>query len=67
MLSYLRTGTPYALWADTPRGFAEDILGVATGPGSARARIRARFPAPVPALRCGPFTCGCGEESLPEG
>ncbi|MFG2986191.1 hypothetical protein ACGFYQ_33905 [Streptomyces sp. NPDC048258] len=27
VLAYLRAGTPYALWADTPSGFAEDILG----------------------------------------
>lgn len=43
VLSYLRTGTPYALWADTPPGFAEDVLGIAAGPGSARARIPAWF------------------------
>jgi len=30
VLSYLRHGTPYALWADTLAGFAEDILGVTT-------------------------------------
>ncbi|GHH22307.1 hypothetical protein [Streptomyces lanatus] len=30
VLSYLRHGTPYALWVDTLAGFAEDILGVAT-------------------------------------
>ncbi|MFE6639554.1 hypothetical protein ACFVFT_38430 [Streptomyces tendae] len=29
-LSYLRHGTPYALWADTPSGFIEDVLGVRT-------------------------------------
>lgn len=27
VLSYLGSGTPYALWADTPSGFAEDVLG----------------------------------------
>jgi hypothetical protein len=30
VLSYLRHGTPYALWADTLAGFAEDVLGVTT-------------------------------------
>ncbi|MFE7570473.1 hypothetical protein ACFU76_26465 [Streptomyces sp. NPDC057539] len=30
VLSYLRRGTPYALWADTLTGFAEDVLGVTT-------------------------------------
>lgn len=30
VLSYLRHGTPYTLWADTLAGFAEDILGVTT-------------------------------------
>ncbi|MFN1193317.1 hypothetical protein ACK03K_34200 [[Kitasatospora] papulosa] len=30
VLSYLRHGTPFALWADTLAGFAEDILGVTT-------------------------------------
>ena len=30
VLSYLRHGTPYALWADTVAGFAEDVLGVTT-------------------------------------
>ncbi|GAA5070685.1 hypothetical protein [Streptomyces similanensis] len=30
VLSYLRHGTPYALWADTLAGFAEDVLGVST-------------------------------------
>ncbi|MET9776210.1 hypothetical protein ABZ023_18450 [Streptomyces sp. NPDC006367] len=28
VLSYLRHGTPYILWADTLTGFAQDILGV---------------------------------------
>ncbi|MFI7415301.1 hypothetical protein ACIBU0_42375 [Streptomyces sp. NPDC049627] len=26
VLSYLRHGTPYRLWADTPGGFAQDVL-----------------------------------------
>lgn len=26
VLSYLRTGTTYALWTDTPGGFAQDVL-----------------------------------------
>ncbi|MGW5465071.1 hypothetical protein [Streptomyces sp. NPDC003996] len=30
VLSYLRHGTPYALWADTLAGFAEDVLGAPT-------------------------------------
>ncbi|MEU1273475.1 hypothetical protein [Streptomyces sp. NPDC005799] len=30
VLSYLRHGTPYALWADTLPGFAEDVLGATT-------------------------------------
>ncbi|MER6616336.1 hypothetical protein [Streptomyces xantholiticus] len=30
VLSYLRHGTPYAPWADTLAGFAEDVLGVST-------------------------------------
>ncbi|MFM9647799.1 hypothetical protein ACKI1S_16825 [Streptomyces galilaeus] len=30
VLSYLRHGTPYALWADTLAGFGEDVLGVST-------------------------------------
>ncbi|MFJ1552767.1 hypothetical protein [Streptomyces mirabilis] len=30
VLSYLGHGTPYALWADTLAGFAEDVLGVTT-------------------------------------
>jgi hypothetical protein len=30
VLSYLRHGTPYALWADTLAGFAEDVLGITT-------------------------------------
>ncbi|MCG8971810.1 hypothetical protein [Streptomyces sp. CL12-4] len=30
VLSYLRHGTPYAPWADTLAGFAEDVLGVTT-------------------------------------
>ncbi|MER6109312.1 hypothetical protein [Streptomyces hirsutus] len=30
VLAYLRHGTPYALWADTLAGFAEDVLGVTT-------------------------------------
>ncbi|MFF4057671.1 hypothetical protein ACFYZ0_18180 [Streptomyces sp. NPDC001708] len=30
VLSYLRHGTPYALWADTPSGFIEDVLAVRT-------------------------------------
>ncbi|MFJ4880143.1 hypothetical protein ACIP93_33715 [Streptomyces sp. NPDC088745] len=30
VLTYLRCGTPYALWADTLAGFAEDILGTTT-------------------------------------
>lgn len=30
VLSYLRHGTPYALWADTLAGFAEDVLGTPT-------------------------------------
>ncbi|MEV8405113.1 hypothetical protein AB0R12_04685 [Streptomyces niveus] len=30
VLSYLRRGTPYALWTDTLTGFAEDVLGVTT-------------------------------------
>ncbi|MGW2496208.1 hypothetical protein ACWCV2_17120 [Streptomyces pseudogriseolus] len=29
VLSYLRHGTPYRLWADTLTGFAEDVLGIA--------------------------------------
>ncbi|MEU3281442.1 hypothetical protein [Streptomyces antibioticus] len=30
VLSYLRHGTPYALWSDTLAGFAEDVLGITT-------------------------------------
>lgn len=30
VLSYLRHGTPFALWADTLAGFAEDVLGITT-------------------------------------
>ncbi|MFF8789172.1 hypothetical protein [Streptomyces sp. NPDC015125] len=30
VLSYLRHGTPYVLWADTLAGFAEDFLGITT-------------------------------------
>jgi hypothetical protein len=30
VLSYLRHGTPYGLWADTLAGFATDVLGVTT-------------------------------------
>jgi hypothetical protein len=30
VLSYLRHGTPYTLWADTLAGFAEDVLGAGT-------------------------------------
>ncbi|MFD7501580.1 hypothetical protein [Streptomyces sp. NPDC059850] len=30
VLSYLRHGTPYAVWADSLDGFAEDVLGVTT-------------------------------------
>ncbi|MEU2969033.1 hypothetical protein ABZ687_29150 [Streptomyces ardesiacus] len=30
VLSHLRHGTPYALWADTPSGFIEDVLAVRT-------------------------------------
>ncbi|MFM9629802.1 MULTISPECIES: hypothetical protein [Streptomyces] len=30
VLSYLRHGTPYVLWADNLAGFAKDVLGVAT-------------------------------------
>lgn len=30
VLSYLRHGTPYALWSDTLAGFVEDVLGVTT-------------------------------------
>ncbi|MFE7072604.1 hypothetical protein ACFU96_21235 [Streptomyces sp. NPDC057620] len=30
VLSYLRHGTPYALWADMPSGFIEDVLGLRT-------------------------------------
>ncbi|MEE1764347.1 hypothetical protein [Streptomyces sp. SP18BB07] len=30
VLSYLRHGTPYALWADTPSGFIEDVLALRT-------------------------------------
>ncbi|MDV6291346.1 hypothetical protein R2F25_38695 [Streptomyces sp. UP1A-1] len=30
MLAYLRCGTPYAPWADTLAGFAEDVLGITT-------------------------------------
>ncbi|WP_146046166.1 hypothetical protein [Streptomyces cahuitamycinicus] len=30
VLSYLRHGTPYALWSDTLAGFAQDVLGVTT-------------------------------------
>ncbi|MGY4936094.1 hypothetical protein ACWD7T_34390 [Streptomyces sp. 900116325] len=30
VLSYLRHGTPYALWADTLAGFSEDVLGAPT-------------------------------------
>ncbi|MFI9078743.1 hypothetical protein ACIGW8_20080 [Streptomyces sioyaensis] len=30
VLSYPRHSTPYALWADTLAGFAEDVLGITT-------------------------------------
>ncbi|MDI3101953.1 hypothetical protein QJ054_33505 [Streptomyces sp. AN-3] len=30
VLAYLRCGTPYAPWADTLAGFAEDVLGITT-------------------------------------
>ncbi|MEU0429765.1 hypothetical protein ABZ235_40600 [Streptomyces canus] len=30
VLSYLRHGTPYVLWADTLAGFAEDVLRAAS-------------------------------------
>ncbi|MDH6629398.1 hypothetical protein M2271_007234 [Streptomyces sp. LBL] len=42
VLSYLRHGTPYALWADTPSGFVEDVLAVRTW-----SRLRALLDATV--------------------
>ncbi|WP_393073241.1 hypothetical protein [Streptomyces sp. LN704] len=30
VLAYLRHGSPYALCADTPSGFVEDVLGIRT-------------------------------------
>ncbi|CAM5237441.1 hypothetical protein [Streptomyces griseomycini] len=41
VLSYLRHGTPYALWADTLAGFAADVLGVTTW-----AQLHARLDGP---------------------
>lgn len=50
VLSYLRTGTTYELWADTRAGYAEDVLGVPAAPGSTRARLHGWFPMPSPTL-----------------
>ncbi|MFG2761516.1 hypothetical protein [Streptomyces wuyuanensis] len=50
VLSYLRTGTPFELWADTRAGYTEDVLGVPAAPGSARSRLHGWFAMPTPTL-----------------
>lgn len=42
VLSYLRTGTPFELWANAPDGFAGDVLGAGVDPAGAEFRPRVR-------------------------